>query len=171
MTARNTNTATADCSGLAFSMPRTEDGTTVTTYLDGRLVRTDTVTTFGAPVAFTIPSPDQTVPHTWAVVVDATWSADQTIVRTVQACTAPTSSTTSAVPPPPLTVVPTTTVVVQVPPPPVPTTTVVTTPRPSVPTTFQLPETGGTPGVAAVGLVFVCCGAVLLRARRVKGVR
>ncbi len=61
----NTFTADATCAGMTLSMPRTEDGTVVTTRLDGAVVRTDTVTTFGSPVVFTLASPDQTRQHTW----------------------------------------------------------------------------------------------------------
>ena len=154
----NTFTADATCAGMTLSMPRAEDGTVVTTRLDGAVVRTDTVTTFGSPVVFTLASPDQTRQHTWSVTIDATWSADQTWSETVPACAAgttppvPSSSTTSPrrfrprrscrrprwdrrSPPS--------------------SSTVVTIPRTPVSTeSFELPATGGdTSGTLAIGAV------------------
>jgi len=169
----NTFTADATCAGMTLSMPRTEDGTVVTTRLDGAVVRTDTVTTFGSPVVFTLASPDQTRQHTWSVTIDATWSADQTWSETVPACAAgttppvPSSSTTSPATLPPASVVPATTVGPTFPPP--SSSTVVTIPRTPVSTeSFELPATGGdTSGTLAIGAVLVAAGsAAALIARR-----
>ena len=169
----NVFTADATCAGMTLSMPRTEDGTVVTTRLDGAVVRTDTVTTFGSPVVFTLASPDQTRQHTWSVTIDATWSADQTWSETVPACAAgttppvPSSSTTSPATLPPASVVPATTVGPTFPPP--SSSTVVTIPRTPVSTeSFELPATGGdTSGTLAIGAVLVAAGsAAALIARR-----
>lgn len=169
----NTFTADATCAGMTLSMPRAEDGTVVTTRLDGAVVRTDTVTTFGSPVVFTLAPPDQTRQHTWSVTIDATWSADQTWSETVPACVAgttppvPSSSTTSPATLPPASVVPATTVGPTFPPP--SSSTVVTIPRTPVSTEpFELPATGGdTSGTLAIGAALVAAGsAAALIARR-----
>jgi hypothetical protein len=165
----NANTVDANCDGLTFNMPRTEEGTVVTATLDGRTVRTVTNDTFGAPVAFTIGSPDQTVSHTWSVTVDSVYNTDQFWTETVPACvtpsttTTPTTSTTVPVTSP--TVVTTTTVA--------PSTTLVTTPRtPSSTTTTVgstvptfLPATGPATSTKALALLAglaVAWGAVCL---------
>ena len=141
----NANSADADCTGVTFTMPRGETDTVVTTTLDGRVVRTDVITTFGAPLAFSIASPDQSRPHVWTITVDSRWNDDTAWSEQVPACVAPTTtsttSTTVAVTTPP---VPTTV-------PPAVSSTVVTTPRTpttvpapatTVPLVGELPETG-----------------------------
>jgi hypothetical protein len=140
----NANTADADCTGVFFSMPRGETDTVVTTTLDGRVVRTDVIATFGAPLAFSVASPDQSRPHVWAITVDSRWNDDTAWSEQVPACVAETTATA-----------PTTTVAVTTPPvpttvPPVVDSTVVTTPRtptttvpaPTTTVPFTLPETG-----------------------------
>ena len=169
----NTFTADATCAGMTLSMPRTEDGTVVTTRLDGAVVRTDTVTTFGLPVVFTLASPDQTRQHTWSVTIDATWSADQTWSETVPACAA---GTTPPVPSlehdipatlPPAPVVPATTVGPTFPcrrvPPWSPSLA-----RRSPPSPSSCRATGGdTSGTLAIGAALVAAGsAAALIARR-----
>ena len=162
----NAYTADANCDGLTFNLPRAEDGTVVTTTVDNRVVRVDTVATFGAPVSFRVASPDRTVAHTYTVVVDSVYNEDHTFTETVGACVAPTTttvpstSTTSTTVPPvvandiPPTVPPT------VPGRPVATTTTVPPP------TFTLPETGAssfTYGLALGALAVVTVGEGLRR--------
>ena len=127
------------------------------------MVRTDTVTTFGSPVVFTLASPDQTRQHTWSVTIDATWSADQTWSRPSRRarpgprrrCPARARHPRDAsarvgragdhggtdVPPPS-------------------SSTVVTIPRTPVSTeSFELPATGGdTSGTLAIGAALVAAG-------------
>lgn len=142
--------ADANCDGMTFTMPRTEDGTQVFATRNGQTVADVRNDVFGAPVRFTIPSPDRTVAQTWRVTVigyngTLRWS------ETVPACDVPaptttTVPTTSTTVPPVVattsTTVPATTTTADFPPPPVPTssTTVITTPRPTTTTTT-------TPGV------------------------
>lgn len=171
----NVFTADADCGGMTLAMPRTEDGTVVTTTLDGRVVRTDTVTTFGAPVVFTIPSPDQSVAHTWAVTIDSRYNADQRWSESVPACVAvttppvPGSSTTSPATSPTTSVVPTGTTV---PTAPAPSSTVVPTPRPTTTTTTvatgRLPDTGNGArlGTLAFGLLLAGAYALMMAGGR-----
>lgn len=163
----NANSADADCSGVTFNLPRGETDTIVTTSLDGRVVRTDTIATFGASLAFTIPSPDQTRPHVWAITVDSKWNTDTTWSEQVPACVTPTTTTTpppSSTTPPttaPAVAVVTTTTGVAVGPPPTPpvVTTVTTMPgRPTTPTAFTLPATG--PDTWLVWLAFVAAFGV-----------
>ena len=160
----NSNDIAATCDGLEFSMPRGETDTVVRTFLDGALVRTDRVATFGASTAFSVPSPDRTRSHVWVVEVDSVFNADQRIERSVPACVAPTTtsttSTTVAVTTPP---VPTTV-------PPVVSSTVVTTPRtptttvPAPTTTVrfvgELPETGAAAFWAKFSLLAAAIGAL-----------
>lgn len=97
----NRNEVTVSCeNGLTFDMPRGEEGTTVTVFLDNvRVFGPVTVARQGDPVAFSVPAPaDRSVPRSWVVVVDSLWNADQRIVRSVPAC-APTTTP----PPPPAT--------------------------------------------------------------------
>lgn len=172
----NANTADADCDGVAFNMPRGETDTVVTTTLNGRVVRTDTIVTFGAPLAFSIASPDQTRPHVWAITVDSRWNDDTFWTETVPACSPPVASTTttpattSTTLPNPSTTTSTTvptqaTTTTSVPTQP---TTVITTPRPTPTTTtpppFELPETGGDHwGILAIGAVAFAVGVGLRR--------
>jgi hypothetical protein len=166
----NANTADADCAGVAFNMPKGETDTVVTTTLNGQVVRTDTISTFGAPLAFSVASPDQTRPHVWTITVDSRWNDDTMWTETVPACSPPvattttttttTSTTTSTTLPNPSTTTSTT----------VPTqpTTVVTTPRPTPTTTtpppFELPETGADHwGLLAIGATAFAVGVVLRR--------
>jgi hypothetical protein len=163
----NANTADADCDGVTFNMPRGETDTVVTTTLNGRVVRTDTIVTFGAPLAFSIASPDQTRPHVWTITVDSRWNDDTVWTETVPACSPPVASTTTT------TATTSTTVAVTTPPVPttVPTqaTTVITTPRPTPSTTttvppFELPETGADHwGLLAIGATAFAVGVVLRR--------
>jgi hypothetical protein len=164
----NANTADANCDGVAFDMPKGEADTVVTTTLDGRVVRTDTVVTFGAPLAFSIASPDQTRPHVWTITVDSRWNDDTVWTETVPACSPPVASTTTT-PATTSTTVPnqTTTTSTTVPTQP---TTVVTTPRPTPSTTtttvppFELPETGADHwGLLAIGATAFAVGVVLRR--------
>lgn len=164
--AANANDVTVTCAGLSFSMPRGETGTVVTTTLDGRVVRTDTVGTFGASLAYTIPSPDQTTPRSWVVTVDSLYNTDQTIVRSVGACVTPTTSTTTTTAPAPTTTVPPQVATSTVPAP-APTSTVpaTTTTVPAVIT--DLPATGAmTDAIAFVAATWVAAGVTLLRIRR-----
>lgn len=193
----NAYTADATCSGFTLDLPRAEDGTIVTLTRNGTTVRTDTVTTFGAPVRYTVASPDQTVAQSWRVTIDSRWNEDYTYAETVPACT---SSTTITAPPTtvpttaPTTVppsststppsapvssdVPTTTVVAVTTPPLVPSTTVVTPPgRPTsttttTPPTFTLPETGWewTERVGFVAGAMLAIGLFLVLVRRRGGV-
>ena len=171
----NANTADADCDGVTFDMPKGEADTVVTTTLNGRVVRTDTVVTFGAPLAFSIASPDQTRPHVWTITVDSRWNDDTVWTETVPACSPPVASTTTT-PATTSTTVPnqttttSTTVVNPTTSTTVPTqpTTVVTTPRPTPTTTtvppFELPETGADPwGLLAIGATAFAVGVVLRR--------
>ena len=157
----NANTADADCDGVTFNMPKGEADTVVTTTLDGRVVRTDVIATFGAPLTFRVPSNDLKVAHVWAITVDSRWNEDTFWTETVPACVAPTTlsttttsttvpnpttTTSTTLPNPSTTVVnPTTTTSVVNP----SSTTVITTPRPgtTIPPTsvppFRLPDTGG----------------------------
>jgi hypothetical protein len=159
----NANSADADCSGVTFTMPRGETDTVVTTTLDGRVVRTDVIATFGASLAFSIPSPDQTRTHVWAITVDSRWNTDTAWTEVVPACVAPTtvptaapSSTVLGVPPSTPPVVQTTVVAVTTPP--VAPTTVVTTPRTPATTTtvpvgpYRLPDTGSSSTLALMAL-------------------
>jgi hypothetical protein len=162
----NANTADANCDGVTFDMPKGEADTVVTTTLDGRVVRTDTVVTFGAPLAFSIASPDQTRPHVWTITVDSRWNDDTVWTETVPACSPPVASTTTT-PATTSTTVPnqTTTTSTTVPTQP---TTVVTTPRPTPTTTtvppFELPETGADHwGLLAIGATAFAVGVVLRR--------
>jgi hypothetical protein len=163
----NANTADADCDGVTFDMPKGEADTVVTTTLNGRVVRTDTVVTFGAPLAFSIASPDQTRPHVWTITVDSRWNDDTVWTETVPACSPPVASTTTT-PATTSTTVPnqTTTTSTTVPTQP---TTVVTTPRPTPTTTstvppFELPETGADHwGLLAIGATAFAVGVVLRR--------
>jgi hypothetical protein len=164
----NANTADANCDGVTFNMPKGEADTVVTTTLDGRVVRTDTVVTFGAPLAFSIASPDQTRPHVWTIAVDSRWNDDTVWTETVPACSPPVASTTTT-PATTSTTVPnqTTTTSTTVPTQP---TTVVTTPRPTPTTTtstvppFELPETGADHwGLLAIGATAFAVGVVLRR--------
>ena len=168
----NANTADANCDGVTFNMPRGETDTVVTTTLNGQVVRADTISTFGAPLAFAIASPDQTRPHVWTITVDSRWNDDTVWTETVPACSPPvasttttpatTSTTTSTTLPNPSTTTSTT----------VPTqpTTVITTPRPTPSTTtstvppFELPETGADHwGLLAIGAAAFAVGVVLRR--------
>ena len=171
----NANTADADCDGVTFNMPRGETDTVVTTTLDGRVVRTDTIVTFGAPLAFSIASPDQTRPHVWTITVDSRWNDDTVWTETVPACSPPVASTTTT-PATTSTTVPnqttttSTTVVNPTTSTTVPTqpTTVVTTPRPAPTTTtpppFELPETGADHwGLLAIGATAFAVGVALRR--------
>lgn len=163
--AANSNDVTVTCAGLTFNMPRGETGTVVTTTLDGRTVRTDTIGTFGASLAYTIPSPDQTSPRSWVVTIDSVYNTDQTIVRTVGACVTPATTTTTA---PAAT---TTTA-----PPQVATSTVpAVAPASTVPATtttvpavvYDLPATGIVADTLAfLAATLVACGVTLLRIRR-----
>lgn len=163
--AANSLTVDATCSGMALNMPRGETGTVVTTTLDGRVVRTDTVGTFGASLAFTIPSPDQTTPRSWVVTVDSPYNTDQTIVRSVGACLTPTSSTTITVPAPTTTVPPL--VATSTVPAPSPTSTVPATTTTVPPVITDLPATGAmTDAIAFVAAAVTGAGVTLLRIRR-----
>ena len=172
----NANTADADCDGVTFNMPRGEADTVVTTTLDGRVVRTDTIVTFGAPLAFSVASPDQTRQHVWTITVDSRWNDDTVWTETVPTCSPPVASTTTT-PATTSTTVPnqttttSTTVPNQTTTTSVPTqaTTVVTTPRPTPTTTttvppFELPETGADQwGLLAIGATAFAVGVVLRR--------
>jgi len=171
----NANTAGADCDGVTFNMPRGEADTVVTTTLDGRVVRTDTIVTFGAPLAFSVASPDQGRPQVWAITVDSRWNDDTVWTETVPACSPPVASTTTT-PATTSTTVPnqtttTSTTVLNQTTTSVPTqaTTVVTTPRPTPTTTttvppFELPETGADHwGLLAIGATAFAVGVVLRR--------
>jgi hypothetical protein len=162
----NANTADANCDGVAFDMPKGEADTVVTTTLDGRVVRTDVIATFGAPLAFSVASPDQTRPHVWTITVNSRWNDDTVWTETVPACSPPVASTTTT-PATTSTTVPnqTTTTSTTVPTQP---TTVVTTPRPTPSTTtvppFELPETGADHwGLLAIGATAFAVGVVLRR--------
>ena len=137
----NNNTVTADCAGLAFNMARGEEGTVVTTTLDGRTVRTDTVAAHGDPLAFTIASPDQTTSHTWTVLVDSAFNDDKRTAITVEPCV---QATTTTVPP---VVDPTTTTTV----PPVVDPTTTTTVPPRVDDTTTVPTTPTESTIVKVG--------------------
>jgi hypothetical protein len=170
----NAYTADADCAGLTVDLPRAEDGTTVTAYRNGTAVRTVRNDTFGAPVRFTIPSPDQTVTQTWRVTVVG-FNGSSEFNEVVAPCaTPPTSSTvptSSSAPPSPSTTVPTTVVVTTPPVPSVaPTTTVVSPPRPTGPTTptvNELPATGGDWKLPTfIGVLCVAAGAAFVALTR-----
>jgi LPXTG-motif cell wall-anchored protein len=178
----NNNTVTADCTGLTFNMDRTEANTRVTATVDGRPAMDQIVNrTFGAPVRFTLPNPDPTRPHTWVVFVDSEWNADQTITRSIPACTTPTSTTlpvstssTTTTPPTSTSSVDTVPGTTTPPSSSVPgTTTVITTPRPtttSVPPVWVLPETGQDMTLpVALAALAVATGVAMLAVRR-KGV-
>jgi LPXTG-motif cell wall-anchored protein len=170
----NTYTADADCSGLVFDMPRTEDGTTVTATVNGRTVRVVTNDTFGAPVRFTVPTPDATQPQAWRVTVVGFNGSAPVFTETVPACVVPTTTTvaptttaaattTTA----PATTVPT--VAVTTPPVPSSTTTTVRPPRATTTTAAPawvgvLPETGPSAidVVAIGGLIASALGAAAL---------
>ena len=163
----NANTVDANCAGMTFNMARGETGTVVTTRLNGRPVRTDTVATFGAPVVFSIPSPDQGAVQVWAVTVDSVFNADQSWTETVPVCIEATTTTVV----PTTTTAPTTTVTVAVTDPPAPTTTVVTPPRVTTVTTVPtvatvpttLPETGAASNVLGfTAAFFVALGSMLV---------
>jgi hypothetical protein len=165
--AANAYEADADCVGLVVDMPRAEDGTTVTAYRNGIIERSVYVATFGDPVRFTIPSPDQTVRQSWRVVVTghngtSSWS------EVVAPCVAPSTSSTA---PATTTTVPPTTTTVAVSTPPVPsttapatTTTTVQPPRATTTTvaarpTFTLPATGPS-ALDVLALIALCAAAV-----------
>jgi LPXTG-motif cell wall-anchored protein len=185
----NAYTADADCLGLVFDMPRTEDGTTVAVTANGRPVpllwngrmvseiRNDV---FGAPVRFTVPTPDATQSQAWRVTVVG-FNGSATFTETVPACVVPatTATTTTATPATPsappvtpsATTVPSTTsttappaVAVAAPPRP-PATPSALSPTPVVGT---LPATGGSPSVLAFSLASLAMltGAGLLFVRR-----
>ena len=163
----NAFTADADCDGLTLSMPRTEDGTTVTVTRNGQTVRTVTVDTFGTPVNLEIPSPDRTVVQVWRVTIVG-HNGTGSFAETVPACDQPATTVATTVPP-----APTPTVAVTTPPVPTP-VTVVTPPRfgttTSLPPTFTLPETGGTHGTElAIALSALAAGFGCLVARRKGG--
>jgi hypothetical protein len=177
----NAYTADATCAGFTLNMDRTEADTVVTLTRNGQTVRTVRNDTFGAPVRFTVASPDQTVAQAWVLTIDSRWNEDYTYAETVAPCVTPTtvtptttqvtvppSATTSTTPPP--STVPTTTTVA-VGPPPTPATVVVTPPRTpapttSVPTTFTLPETGVSLEALVLALVASATGVFLLLVRR-----
>jgi hypothetical protein len=147
----------ADCDGLEFNMDRTEDGTQVFATRNGQTVADVRNDVFGAPVRFTVPSPDRTVTQTWRVTVigrNGTLRWSETVAPCVVPTTASTTvppvveTTSTTVPPVVVTTVPAVTVpattttevtrtTVAVAPPPAPSTpiTVILPPRPAPPTT------------------------------------
>lgn len=163
--AANANDVTATCEGgFAFSMPRGETGTRIITTLDGKVMRDDTIATFDASLAYTLPPGDQTIPHSWVVTIDSLYNTDQTIVRAVGACVTP--PTTTTVPAAPTTTAPPQVATSTVPTPaatsivPATTTTV-----PAVVT--DLPATGAMTDVLGfLAAALVAGGATLLRIRR-----
>lgn len=140
----NTNTADADCSGMSFLMPATEDGTTIVVTRNGVEEYRTRNDVFGTRYAFTIASPDQTVTQVWRVAVSG-FNGTSNWTETVAPCIAPTTSSTSTT----STTVPNPTTTVSTTVPPVVSSTVVTPPRtptttvaPSTTVPFTLPETG-----------------------------
>lgn len=140
----NRNEADADCSGMSFSMPATEDGTTIVVTRNGVEEYRTRNDVFGRSYSLNIPSPDQSATQVWRVTVSG-FNGTTNWTETVAPCIAPTTSTTTS-----------TTVAVTTPPvpttvPPVVSSTIVTPPRTPVTTApesttttvpFALPETG-----------------------------
>lgn len=166
--------ADADCDGFEFSMPATEDGTTVTLYRNGVTVREVRNEIFGRPVVFTVSSPDPSVSQTWRVTVVGHNGASE-YTETVAACLSPSTTVpaaTTTVPPVTGSTVVTTTTTPA---------TVITTPRtpgstiPPASTVPLLPATGSpsTVPLSLIAAAVFCAGllALLVSAtrRRPKG--
>jgi hypothetical protein len=155
---------------MSFSMPATEDGTTIVVTRNGVEEYRTRNDVFGKSYALTFPSPDQSVTQVWRATVSG-FNGTTNWTETVAPCVAPT--TTAA---------PTTTVAVTTPP--APTTvplvvdsTVVTAPRtptttvpaPTTTVPFALPETGPKTDLAlflAAVIVGIGIGARTLARRK-----
>jgi hypothetical protein len=181
----NRNTVAVDCDGLLFDMPSGEAGTEVRVYLDGASepVYSAVVARQFDPVRFSVASPDRSRPHSWVVVVDSVWNADQRIVRSWPACISPPTSTAPTTTSTTSTTVPSSTTTSTIPPAAAttstlpPASTVVTLPRPTTTTAPWpspvplLPATGADPAVVsliAAGAVMAGCVLLIIRATRRK---